>query len=143
MSDTELLIKNFIIRLTYIESDFNKDIVTNPDDSSNDVKLLDAMKIMLSKFRVSFLGGIEYLSEILRDRIVENMQIKQIICEVYRGIFDDKLLSKDYDKIKNRLLELQQKLLDFNIIINTIKPTTALLPITKSPKASITFPAYP
>lgn len=30
---------------------------------------------------------------------------------------DEKLLSKDYDKIKNRILELQQKLLDFNVII--------------------------
>jgi len=109
-------------------------VVHGEDKSSTEFANIISEKYNLSTFVPDMNDEFEIYSHDLDNKSTENLSIDEMKNNISKELkvvfdeleslkdkkelfFDDKLLSKDYDKIKNRLLELQQKLLDFNIII--------------------------
>ncbi len=85
-------------------------IIPNMGDSFN-----------IAKNEVELTKGIEILPEMLREDIENELKTAynqfEALINKSSEMVDDKLLAKKYDEIKNRLIDLQHRLMDLNIIV--------------------------
>ncbi|CAK7072960.1 MBL fold metallo-hydrolase [Tissierella sp.] len=75
----------------------------------------------IAKNEVELTKGIEILPEMLREDIENELKTAynqfEALINKSSEMVDDKLLTKKYDEIKNRLIDLQHRLMDLNIIV--------------------------
>lgn len=75
----------------------------------------------IAKDEVELTKGVEILPEMLREDIENELKTAynqfETLINKSSEIVDDKLLIKKYDEIKNRLIDLQHRLMDLNIIV--------------------------
>lgn len=75
----------------------------------------------IAKDEVELTKGVEILPEMLREDIENELKTAynqfEALINKSSEIVDDKLLIKKYDEIKNRLIDLQHRLMDLNIIV--------------------------
>ncbi len=94
-----------------IENKFNiKTIIPNMKDSytilKNDIELIKGMNIEPALLKEDIENELESVYS----------QFNSLISKSNR-LYEDKLLEKNYDLLKNRLIELQSKLMDLNILL--------------------------
>ncbi len=75
----------------------------------------------IAKDEVELTKGVEILPDMLREDIESELKTAynqfEALIDKSSEMVDDKLLTNKYDEIKNRLIDLQHKLMDLNILV--------------------------
>lgn len=78
-------------------------------------------RFSIAKDEVELTKGIEIVPDMLREDIENELKTAynqfEALINKSSEMVDDKLLAKKYDEIKNRLIDLQHRLMDLNIIV--------------------------